>query len=118
MGRWIRPRLIASHGIWYIDAGFDYDGPACYELILGGPRGGNLLHKYVGETQNEYKRMKCYARSGSHLSHLIDEALEAGFHLYYHSHAFATKELAKRMQDKLLRQYDYPWNRMLNGNRW
>jgi hypothetical protein len=118
MGRWTKPRLIASHGIWYVDADYDYDGPACYELGLAGPRGGRLKWMYVGETQNETHRIKCYARHGSHLSHLIDNAFEEGWHLYYWSHAFTSKALAKKRQDELLATYDYPWNRILNGDRW
>lgn len=116
MGRWLKPRLIASKGIWYINS-FDYDGPACYELGLGGPRGGNLHWKYVGETINERKRMTCYARHGSHLSELIDHALADGWYLYYKAHAFPTKELAKQKQDRFLREYNYPWNKLLNGDR-
>lgn len=110
--------MIASHGIWYTDALYDYDGPACYELGLFGPRGGRERWMYVGETSNEMSRIKCYARNGSHISELIDAALEEGWHLYYQSHAFPTKELAKRRQDKLLATYDYPWNRLLNGERY
>lgn len=117
MGRWTYPRLIASDGIWFMDS-FDYDGAACYELGLAGPRGGEMHWKYVGETNNERKRMSCYARHGSHLSNLIDEALAEGWHLYYKAHAFPNKELAKRMQDRFLLNYDYPWNKILNGNRW
>ncbi len=118
MGRWIEPRLIASHGIWYIDAEYDYDGPACYELGLFGPRGGNKRWVYVGETNNEMRCIKGYAKNGSHLADLINAELKAGWHLYYQSHAFPTKELAKRRQDQLLAMYNYPWNKLLNGDRW
>jgi hypothetical protein len=101
-----------------MDADYDYDGPACYELGLAGSRGGGMIWVYVGETDNEERRIKCYAKHGSHISHLIDEALAEGRHLYYKSHAFTTKELAKRMQDSLLSSYDYPWNKISNGDRW
>lgn len=118
MGRWIKPRIIASKGIWYLDTVYDYEGPACYELGLFGPRGGNARWMYVGETNNEKRRIQSYAKNGSHVSELIEAELETGWHLYYQSHRFSTKELAKRRQDQLLGTYNYPWNKLLNGNRW
>ena len=116
MGIWTRPRLIATLDTWYVDA-YDYEGPACYELIVAGPRGGNLCEKYIGETDNERRRLQTYARYGSHLKELIEDALQNGNRLYYRAHAHPTKELAKRMQDKMLALYNYPWNKMLNGDR-
>src|SRR5205814_1075192 len=97
---------------------YDYEGPTCYELMISGPRGGNLLEKYVGETNNECRRLQSYARYGSHIKELILEALQGGNRLYYRAHAHPTKELAKRMQDRLLRDFDYPWNKISNGHRW
>lgn len=117
MGVWTQPRLIATLDTWYIDA-YDYEGPCCYELIIGGPRRGNLLEKYVGETSNERRRLQSYARYGSHLRELIYEALDGGNRLYYRAHAHPTKELAKRMQDRMLFEYNYPWNKILNADRW
>ena len=72
---------------------------------------------YVGETNNEQRRIICYGRYGSHLVHLIDAELDKGNRLYYTAHAFATKELAKRKQDSLLANWNYPWNKILNGSR-
>ncbi len=117
MGSWTKARLLATKDVCYTDI-FDYYGPACYQLIIMGPRGGNLRYMYVGETNNEMLRISCYGRYGSHLAHLIDEALAEGNQLFYTAHAFPTKELAKRRQDSLLAKWDYPWNRILNGSRW
>lgn len=77
---WTRWRLIAYKKSWYIDA-FDWDGPACYELALAGPRRGNLRIVYIGETANEKKRLSTYARSGSHLYKEIEMALRDGWYL-------------------------------------
>jgi len=77
MGRWTKPRLIAYKSEWYEDP-FDYDGPACYQLGTGGPRGGDIQWHYVGEKSNERQRISIYARSGSHLSEIIDYHLRQG----------------------------------------
>jgi hypothetical protein len=110
MSRWTGVRKIADQHAWYSDC-FDHDGPACYELILAGPRGGSLRIVYVGETGNERTRLTCYARNGSHLSKLIDWHLARGWTLYYRAQATVSKNAAKRMQDNRLARYFYPWNR-------
>ena len=110
---WTKPRLIAYKNEWYSKS-FDYEGPACYELGTGGPRSGNIEWHYVGETKNEKKRISTYARSGSHLSNIIDWHLTRGWHLYYRSQALSSKKDAKDMQDNLLAKYEYDWNEKLN----
>ncbi len=52
MSTWTDWRKIADRRSWYDDT-LDWDGPACYELAIGGPRGGNLKIVYLGETSNE-----------------------------------------------------------------
>lgn len=116
MGTWTKPRLVATSDTYYSEI-FDHHGPACYELIVAGPRGGNVRHMYVGETDNERRRIACYGRSGSHLAELINQELALGNALYYRAHAFPTKELAKRRQNRLLAKWNYPWNKILNGDR-
>jgi hypothetical protein len=112
---WTLQRLIAVKGEWF-DQPFDYDGPACYELGTGGPRGGNIQWHYVGETGNERKRIQCYARSGSHVSKIINQHLNDGWHLYYRACGCVSKEAAKQMQDNLLGRFKYDWNQILNGD--
>jgi hypothetical protein len=107
------PRLLATNREWF-DYSFDYDGPACYELGTGGPRGGNIQWHYVGETNNELARLICYARSGSHLSAVIDWHLQQGWCLYYRACAADSKAQAKKMQDSLLSRFYYDWNVALN----
>ena len=113
MGQWTKPRLIAYRNEWFEDC-FDYEGPACYELGTGGSRAGNIEWHYVGETKNERERIRCYAKHGSHISDTIDWHLRQGWHLYYRARACATKALAKKMQDNLLRRFKYDWNTVLN----
>ncbi len=110
MARWTEPRLIAYYKDEWYDDSFDYDGPACYELGTGGPRGGDIQWHYVGETGNERERIGEYARRGSHLSEEIDSHLREGWYLYYRALACATKEEAKRLQDRLLSHWKYDWN--------
>jgi hypothetical protein len=109
MGRWTELRKLSDKDFWY-DDGFDYDGPACYELAIAGPRGGQPQIVYVGETGNERARLSCYARNGSHLSAIIDWHLVRGWSLYYRGYALSSKEEAKRMQDSRLSEFFYPWN--------
>jgi hypothetical protein len=109
MSRWTGLRKITDRHQWY-SYQFDYDGPACYELAIAGPRGGSPKIVYVGETGNERARLSCYARHGSHLSALIDWHLKHGWSLYYRAQARGSKEAAKRMQDGRLANFLYAWN--------
>ena len=111
---WTNWRKLAEKGVWY-DDDFDYDGPACYELGTGGPRGGQIEIHYVGDTRSERQRMVAYARHGSHLSTIIDSHLRRGWTLYYRAIACSSKREAKRLQDNFLRDFHYDWNRQLNG---
>ena len=106
MGSWTKWRKIANRLIWY-DEALDWDGPACYELAIAGPRGGDLRTVYVGETANERSRVAAYARSGSHLAEIIGDHLRRGWCLFYRARAMASKAAAVRMQNQLLKKFDY-----------
>ncbi len=110
---WTSPGLLAFKTEWF-DATLDHDGPACYEIGTGGPRGGGIEWHYVGETNNEKSRMTRYGRDGSHLSKRIDRHLKDGWHIWYHACACKTKADAKRMQDSLLAKWEYDWNFVSN----
>jgi hypothetical protein len=111
---WTNWRKIAEGNTWFGDA-LDHEGPACYELGLGGPRGGDIGPSYVGETGNERRRVVAYASHGSHLARIIRSHLREGWSLYYRAEAKPSKEAAKAMQDRLLEAFDYDWNIILNG---
>ena len=113
MARWTQWRKIADQKYWYAEA-LDWNGPACYELAIAGPRRGSLHIVYVGETSNESKRIIAYAKHGSHLSKIVHSHLVDGWHLYYHARTAATKEEAVQTQDRLLARWDYDWNIKLN----
>ncbi|HXQ91955.1 MAG TPA: hypothetical protein VN739_03045 [Nitrososphaerales archaeon] len=113
MATWTAWRKIADRDFWYDDE-FDHDGPACYELAIGGPKYGNIRTVYVGETANEKKRLSAYAQHGSHLSEIIASHLRQGWTLYYRAIAKPTKSAAKQLQNNLLHQFDYDWNLQLN----
>ena len=110
---WTSWRKIADRHDWFHEA-LDWDGPACYELSVAGPRGSDLQPVYVGETVNERSRVANYARSGSHLAEFIDWHLKKGWTLWYRAQAMPSKAAAKAMQDRLLDQFDYDWNEKLN----
>jgi hypothetical protein len=106
---WTGWRKIAERSKWFGDE-IDHDGPACYELGLGGPRGGDMRIVYVGETVNEKSRVIAYASHGSHLAQTIRSALRGGWSLFYRAQARPSKLAAKATQDRLLRDYEYAWN--------
>ena len=114
MSTWTQWRKVADRNHWYDDA-LDWDGPACYELAIGGPRGGNLRIVYVGETISESRRVIAYASYGSHLSKIIEWHLKQGWHLHYRAQTKNSKREAVRMQNNLLAELDYDWNIQLNG---
>ena len=116
MGQWTKPRLLAWKGHWDRE-GVDYDGPACYELATGGPRGGSLQPHYVGHTKNAKSRMSCYGRDGSHLSEIINDHINRGWWIYYRLRAFSTKEAAEKMERSMLKNWEYDWNILLNQMR-
>jgi hypothetical protein len=113
MSGWTEWREIARGGEWFDDL-LDWDGPACYELGIAGPRGGDLRIVCVGETVNEKKRVAAYARSGSHLAGIIASHLRQGWSLCYRAQAAPSKQAAKRMQDSPLARHEYDWNILLN----
>lgn len=114
MARWTDWRKIADRYGWFSDL-LDWDGPACYELAIAGPRGGKRIIVYVGETSNEKRRMAAYAQHGSHLSEIIHSHLNRGWHLWYRARMARSKGEAVWMQDNLLSRWDYDWNRKLNS---
>lgn len=109
MGRWTELIKIADKNFWY-PQNLDYEGPACYELVIAGVRKGNARIVYVGETNNEKCRIAVHARLKSHLSEIIEWHLKQGWHLYYRSQALPTKGRALQMQNRLLSKRYYPWN--------
>ena len=110
---WTVFRLLADKKHWY-DEILDWDGPACYELAIAGPRGGNLRIVYIGETSNEKKRMASYARSGSHLANEIDWHLKEGWYLWYRACGCNSKKEAIAMEESMLKKFKYDWNIKFN----
>jgi len=106
---WTNWRKIAVGNEWF-DEEFDHDGPACYELGIGRPRGRKVERVYVGETDNEQRRVKLYAQGHGHIEKEIRRELRSGYVLYYRGQAKSSKGAAKKMQDRLLEKCDYPWN--------
>lgn len=113
MPKWSNWIKLAGKGYW-IDYKNVYNGPACYELGIGGPDYDNIIPVYVGETKNEKKRISKYVKGESHLSEIINDHLEMDFTLYYRAQAKSSKAEAKKMQDSLLNKFDYDWNIQLN----
>jgi hypothetical protein len=111
---WTNWRLLADRSSWYSDL-FDHVGPACYELSIAGPRGGNRTITYCGHTVNEKARLSNYGRDGSHLATIIVRHLRQGWFLYYRARACTTKDKAEAMERRMLDKYDYPWNILLNN---
>jgi hypothetical protein len=113
MSGWTNWRKLADQKAWY-DEHLDWDGPSCYELAIGGPRGGELKCVYVGETANEKARMTAYGMHGSHLSEIIGWHLRQGWCLHYRGRTAKSKKAAVKIQNALLDKCDYDWNLMRN----
>lgn len=113
MGVWTKWRKIADRHSWFDDQ-LDWDGPACYELGIGGPRGGGIKIVYVGETTSERRRVIGYASHGSHLAEIIDWHLRQGWCVFYRAQAKRSKRAAVCMEDNLLAKFRYDWNIKLN----
>jgi hypothetical protein len=111
---WTSWRKLAERSDWYDE--FDWDGPACYELALAGPRGGDLRIVYVGETSNEHARMATYGRDGSHLAEIIQQHLRAGWCIWYRAESKKSKREAVAMQNRMLARFMYDWNVQLNSS--
>ena len=112
---WTNWRLLAMSREWF-DGGFDYDGAACYQLSIAGPRGGNREVVYCGHTGNEKRRMSGYGRDGSHLANVIRNHLREGWSLYYRGWCCKSKEEADAMERRMLANFAFPWNTILNQN--
>lgn len=114
MSKWTKWRKIAEGKQWFPEV-TDHCGPACYHLGIGSRRArSNIMPIYVGETDNEERRVSGYAHHGWHIARGINDALLRGFSLYYRAQALPTKSAAKLMQDRLLAAAtgdDYPLNR-------
>lgn len=79
---------------------------------------------YVGSTCRVkpgalQSRIQDYCRDGSHKEDLINAALLKGYELWVRvKPTRAYRKLnAERMENKLLANYDYAWNKRNNGNR-
>jgi len=110
---WTKWRKIADSKYFY-DEEFDYDGATCYEIAIAGSRGGNVRIVYVGETGNEKRRLKEYAKHGSHLSKKINQAVRKGWCIFYRAQAKNSKKEAITMQNNLLDNFEYEWNKQRN----
>ena len=68
---WTNWRKLAERDRWFDDQ-LDHEGASCYELAIGGPRGGGITPQYTGETGNERQRIGSYGRgSDSNLEAMI-----------------------------------------------
>jgi hypothetical protein len=109
MGCWTNWKKLADRGQWYSDALPDAE-PGCYELATGGPRGGNLVIRYIGETGNLRSRLYSYGRTGSHLGVLIDAELRRGSSLFFRVYRRSCKDEAVAMEYRQLKRWFYQWN--------
>ena len=64
-------------------------------------------------------RIQGYCRNGSHKADLMNDALLRGyeFSVRFKPTRVGRKRNAERMENKLLSEYNYAWNKRLNGNR-
>ena len=93
-----------------------------YEWMAMGTRPGqpNIV-VYVGSTcvrrrpQKLMSRIIRYCKYGNHKKDLINEALTRGYELWVRVKPAASEREAQGMENALLRDYDYAWNKRQNG---
>ena len=79
---------------------------------------------YVGSTCRDKpgplrSRILNYCRDGSHKEDLMNEALRRGYELWVRVKPTSARQklYAERMENELLANFDYAWNKRNNGNR-
>jgi hypothetical protein len=106
---WSRWRKLCDEDYLYNEH-LDWDGPVCYELALGGPRGGGLEIVYVGESGNARQRLSRHGLERSHLRETIRAYLRQGWCVFCRVQRKESKSEAVRLQNSRLAKYSYPWN--------
>ena len=56
-----------------------------------------------------------YCKYGNHKKDIINEALARGYELWVRVKRASSEREAQSMENALLRDYDYAWNKRLNG---
>ena len=106
-------------------------GTCCgiYELKV--VRGERKAVVYIGFTDREskgslHRRLFEYMNHGSHISHIIQRALDRGFSIYARWMKLSQEhcqvrdngiQRAKELEGEHLAKYNYAWNQRNNGNR-
>src|SRR6056297_699157 len=90
--------------------------PACYELAVGQTPTKLAAVVYAGATLEEQQRGKDYARGGSHKKALFEEAKAAGLNIYIRTRKFASRQEAFLFERRLLKSFDYAWNKKDQAN--
>ena len=62
-------------------------------------------------------RIRGYCSHGNHIAELINNALERGYGLQVRSKKAKNQEDARKQEAKLLKKYNYAWNKRSNGGR-
>lgn len=62
-------------------------------------------------------RILGYLGHGNHIAKLMDDALERGYELQVRSKKAKNQEDARKQERKLLKKYNYAWNKRSNGGR-
>lgn len=97
----------------------EYDN-GIYELCLS--RGENQYVVYVGRSRSREpysinERIRDYCRDGSHISDLIDKAMQNGYTMAVRAKSIPDEEDVEEGERKYLDEYDYAWNDINNGER-
>ena len=90
--------------------------PACYELAVGRTPTKLDAVVYAGATLEEQQRGKDYARGGSHKKELFEQAKAAGLNIYIRTRKFASRQDAFLFERRMLKSFDYAWNKKDQAN--
>ena len=91
-----------------------------YEWAIRSPGGRKKVVVYAGRAKGEQcnlnRRTKQYMWDGSHHPGSINDALKRGFDVFVRFRPCRSAEQAVDLEARLLRKFDYAWNKMDNGN--
>mmetsp|Transcript_14358 Transcript_14358/g.36225 ORF Transcript_14358/g.36225 Transcript_14358/m.36225 type:complete len:189 (-) Transcript_14358:1322-1888(-) len=92
--------------------------PGIYEYCLTLPGSSKHYKVYVGFSKNMRQRhFFNYRKHGSHLLRFFEDACRKGYVVMRRVKYCKSAEKAKALESKLLRRYNYAWNKMENGGK-
>merc|ERR1711977_659243 len=92
--------------------------PGVYGFCIALPGSRKHFKVYAGYSSNILNRhANNYQKHGSHLLSYFESCLRRGYTIMRRVKYCKTAEKAKALESRLLNLWDYPWNKLENGNK-